>query len=567
MPNCAVEIGLFPIHSVQFAVKATRRKMEDYPLSTPAEHSRHHDLASVIKDLLAASRTDWLLFLVVLSLGTFARIWDFRTLPPGLVADEASIGVEAYDLYHYGLDRNGISFPVHFVSFGSGQNALYGYVLIPFVALFGLSAAVVRMPMLISGILSLPLVYVIAQKTFDKRLAMLSMFFVAISPWHIMLSRFGLESNFFPFLFLLAYACLLATTANQGWFLPACLLFALCFFNYGPSYLIVPMFLANAIWILKREKLIGTEHLAAGLVVLVLVGMPMVLYVLINALGLNSLHLGIITIPRLPAQARFLSEAGSLQTDAFLTVLRNAWMLSRLLFGQTDGLIYNAIEPYGYFYKITFPVALAGFFLLMQQQSNRFDPMIGIFLGWPVACVIFGILQPVNINRINVIFIAVLACTAVAAQWLAQRGKLFLPLSVAALLVGFAFFTADYHGTTYRRAADFKFHAELLPAVHYAGAAAQGRVCVTDRIDMPYIYVLFSEKPDPRSYLGSMQYENPDPTTRTVRSMLRYTFGRDNCVPDPQTVYLLRFDDGRPKTGIKYDVKDFGDFFVYTPRP
>ena len=48
-----------------------------------------------------------LLFCIILGLGIFARAWEFRSLPPGLNQDEASSGVDAYDLLHYGVDRNG----------------------------------------------------------------------------------------------------------------------------------------------------------------------------------------------------------------------------------------------------------------------------------------------------------------------------------------------------------------------------------------------------------------------------------------------------------------------------
>ena len=76
-----------------------------------------------------------LLFVMILIIGVFARTWEFRSLPPGLNQDEASSGVDAFDLLHYGVDRNGVSFPVLFISWGSGQNALYAYSLIPSIAL------------------------------------------------------------------------------------------------------------------------------------------------------------------------------------------------------------------------------------------------------------------------------------------------------------------------------------------------------------------------------------------------------------------------------------------------
>ena len=63
----------------------------------------------------------YLLFGLILILGIFARVWEFNILPPGLNQDEASSGVDAYDLLHYGVAHNGESFPVHFISFGSGH--------------------------------------------------------------------------------------------------------------------------------------------------------------------------------------------------------------------------------------------------------------------------------------------------------------------------------------------------------------------------------------------------------------------------------------------------------------
>ncbi|HSR34126.1 MAG TPA: hypothetical protein VLY63_26465, partial [Anaerolineae bacterium] len=86
------------------------------------------------------------LLLLALSLGCLARIWEFGRLPPSLNPDEASTGVEARNLYLYGKDRNGIGYPVKFISWGSGQDVLYSYLLIPLVATAGLSPVVVRLP-------------------------------------------------------------------------------------------------------------------------------------------------------------------------------------------------------------------------------------------------------------------------------------------------------------------------------------------------------------------------------------------------------------------------------------
>ncbi|MGH2541274.1 MAG: hypothetical protein ACRDIB_00665, partial [Ardenticatenaceae bacterium] len=111
-------------------------------------------LRSVVGEI---SGRRWFLVLTV-GLAVFARVWDFGGMPPGLNQDEVSIGYEAFSLLHFGIERNGFSFPAHLVSWGSGQNVLYAYLAMPFVA-WGLTPVTVRMAMLIVGLLTLPLVY------------------------------------------------------------------------------------------------------------------------------------------------------------------------------------------------------------------------------------------------------------------------------------------------------------------------------------------------------------------------------------------------------------------------
>ena len=132
----------------------------------------------------------WTLFAAILAAGVFARAWEFGRLPPGLNPDETSIAVEAYSLLHFGVDRNGMSYPVQFIAWGDGQSVPYAYLMMPGIALTGhVSPTTIRLPMLITGILSLPLVYLVGKWTVDRGFGLLAMFFLAISPWHIVLSR------------------------------------------------------------------------------------------------------------------------------------------------------------------------------------------------------------------------------------------------------------------------------------------------------------------------------------------------------------------------------------------
>ena len=217
---------------------------------------------------------------------------------------------------------------IHFL--GKRSKALYGYVLIPFIALMGLTPFAVRLPMLLSGIATLPLLYYVAKETLNRDFGLLSMFFLAISPWHILLSRWGLESNLFPFVFLAGYACLLSIKKNDQWFIAASVFWDL-FLCLWPSYVMVPVFMVCAVTILIQHKLLAPKSLIIGLFVFGALAMPIGMLVLVNLFKMNSIQLGPVTIPRFPVQARFETETILSKTDQAQVVLNNLWNAIKLL--------------------------------------------------------------------------------------------------------------------------------------------------------------------------------------------------------------------------------------------
>ncbi len=129
------------------------------------------------------------------------RAARFAEIPQGLAPDEVSAAYEAWSLLATGADRWGNPFPVYFVAWGYGQNTLYSYLCIPFFALWGASEFTFRLPSLLLGLGTIALLYVLYQKqnTFDKRAALVVLLLVGLSPWHVVLSRWGLEPNLLPF--------------------------------------------------------------------------------------------------------------------------------------------------------------------------------------------------------------------------------------------------------------------------------------------------------------------------------------------------------------------------------
>jgi hypothetical protein len=505
-----------------------------------------------------------LLFFSIILLGVFARTWEIRSLPPGLNADEASSGVDAFSLYRHGMDRNGVSYPVYMTSWGSGQNALNAYVMIPFIALGGLNPFTVRLPALLAGILALPLVYFIGKRTAGEDFALSAMFLLAISPWHILESRWGFEGNLLPFIFAAAYLLLLKSAQDRRWLIPSMLLMGLCLYTYGPAYAAVPLFLLFGLPVLIQSGKLRLADVLAGLAALLVISLPIALFLLVNMLGLDTLHLGSISVPRLPAQPRYETISAVFQHDAVHNLFKNLTTLLNLLWVQEDGFFFNTVPPYGYLYAYTLPLAAVGAVLLFAVRPAHRTPERKLLLAWLAACLLVGILETVNIGRINLIFIPLTFCVAALLAWLAEHSKLGLWLVVAVCLAAFALFSREYHGREYRAIADREFSAGLLPAIDFASLQGQAAVCITRKVNMPYIYVLFSQRLDPAHYLPAIKYANPHGIFRQVVQLDRYSFGLNSCPHDPRTVYVLS-GETPPLNGASYDQSTFGRFSVYVP--
>ena len=127
------------------------------------------------------------LFWSVLMLAIILRCIRFGSVPDGINQDEAMGAMDAWALSKYGTDRYGTFLPVHFEAWKYGQmSVLLAYCMVPFIKLFGFNAITVRLPMLVVSCGAVALVYLIAEKLFDERIAFIAMMLTAINPWQFM---------------------------------------------------------------------------------------------------------------------------------------------------------------------------------------------------------------------------------------------------------------------------------------------------------------------------------------------------------------------------------------------
>ncbi len=523
--------------------------------------------------VLQLIRRYWLLGIIFI-LGIWVRTWHFGAIPPGLNPDEASIGVESYYLYKFGMDRNGMAYPVHLISWGSGQNALYAYIIMPFVALHGLNAESIRFPMALAGILSLPLMYFAGKRMGGEKFGLLAMFFLAISPWHVVNSRWAVESNILPFIFLLGFTFFLEAERDGRWFIAAMVCFSLCLYAYGTAYVAIPVFLVIGILMALYLRKIKPLYLAIGSGVFLLLSMPIILFVLINVFKWETIMLGGITIPRLPVEARYELLAAMFSGSPGAEIKSNLATMFQLLWTQEDAFIWNYVPTFGYFYKWTFPLIAVGFFLLIKSlQDLKSQNTFGLWLlfSWLVASLMVGSVHPVNLTRLNIIFIPLIFCVVIFLVEIGKYSRYILPASVIVFSVSFVFFVRAYFGDEYYRRASEAFNAGIIPAIEYAtDNTSTPLICITDKTRFVYIYALFVEKIHPSEYLDHLEWILPefhplDPS-RTPRALGRFRFDLNDCVAYPDSIYILKLNEPVPNLVIAYKDKRFGKYVVHLPK-
>jgi 4-amino-4-deoxy-L-arabinose transferase-like glycosyltransferase len=517
---------------------------------------------------------EWGLLLAIVCVGAVLRLWALDSLPPGLNQDEAASGYDAWALLHHGIDRNGMRHPVYLISWGSGQYALYAYLCMPWIALLGLEPLAVRLPNALLGIASLPLLFAFARRIADAPTALVATALLAISPWAVLASRIAVDANAFPPI-LLAGAWLLAASAERPWRLPAAFaLFALALYAYGTAFAVVPAFLGLGCAYLWWGGRLQPVPLAVACGAFALLALPSALYLGINFLQLESIETPLFTIPRLPGVPRFTAMAAWNAAGGAGAVVQRAWSLVGMMVVQSDGLLWNVVPGYGYAYHATLPLAAVGLAVAARRavRSRAHDPAVLVLAWLAAALLLAATLREYNFTRLNAIFvpIALLAAVGIVALYRAARSvHRKAPLAVAvvvaaAYLWSFQGFCRTYFGP-YRESVGPVFFESFPDAVAAAARSTDGPICVTDRVNMPYIFVLFATTPDPRTFVESVQYVNPGDTFQRVRRFDRYTFGTSSCTGAEDAYVLTAQELARAAPGAA--VWPFKQYVVVVPEP
>ena len=231
-----------------------------------------------------------LLIILIFLTGAFIRFNDLGKIPSGLTNDEVNTGYDAYSILKTGKDQWGDAQPnVYLKGFGDYRPPLYTYALIPSIAAFDLNAFSVRLPSAVIGSLAIILVFTLALLLWESVfVAIIAMALLAFNPWHISMSRVGIESTFAVFLVLIALNLFLIGVKRRVWLYVSAVLFALTIYTYTAYIIFTPLFLGVLLFICRKKFLNAKKFLLIFLLIFFIILSPLVVGGLLKTASTRS---------------------------------------------------------------------------------------------------------------------------------------------------------------------------------------------------------------------------------------------------------------------------------------
>jgi len=195
-----------------------------------------------------------LLLAGILFLGAFLRLWQLGNIPHGLSNDEAAYIYSSYSLWKTGHDVAGEFLPLS-INLNNSFSPVYIYADAPFVGILGLNPFAGRLPYALAGILTILVLYYLTYELFGKKsIALLSALLLAISPWHLQLTRGALDADFALLFYLAGVLVFIKGVKGRNilWSLP---FFLLAFYSYHATKIFF-LFLIPILVITYRKELL-----------------------------------------------------------------------------------------------------------------------------------------------------------------------------------------------------------------------------------------------------------------------------------------------------------------------
>jgi len=502
--------------------------------------------------------------IAILVLGIFFRFYNLGAFPISLHRDEAFLGYNAYSLLKTGKDMSGSLLPFHMESFLYSP-AGYSYFSIPFIYMFDLSEFSVRFTSALFGTLTILVTYFFVKRIFKKHeepligtlsttnmIALLSAFFLAISPWHINLSRTATESIIVTF-FIVAGLLFYLMSVRLGWkhLIVSFILFGITLFIYQSPRAFLPIFIPLIILVFNNKKELVKNKITFLSLYLIFIIAPLVFVLISPQLSLRIRTLSIFhdKLTQLVINEQIANDGSAGLPYVATRIFHNKVIGYGNLFLENyfkhfsfDFLFLDKGYPdryrvpgMGLLYIFELPLIALGFINLLNKYRR-----VGIFIiVWILVSPIGSALAFDDVPNLQRTVFALPAYSILSAYGLfiflklvrsfnLKLFRLSILASVFIIIFSISYYLVQYYfqARVYRPWYRQDGYKKLVTEVNYL-LPNYKKVVVTNRESAPTIFFLFYSKYDPTLFQREAKRSMLRDFDRI--SFGRYEFTQDEC--------------------------------------
>lgn len=510
-------------------------------------------------------------FLIVL-LALFVRIYRVAAIPPSLSWDEVSIGYNAYSILKTGTDEHGRFLPLDtFVAYGDYKPPLPIYLTIPSVALLGLSEFAVRLPSIVAGVVTVFVVFLMIRELFGfsgvgETLGLLTSFLLAISPWHIQLSRAAFEANI-ALLCIVSGVYFVLVSRRFGRiryisFLP----FVAAVYTFNSARYFAPVLVVALLYYCRKTLGRYKKELFLGVIIAVLALLPIAGHLVSKEARLRFNEVNIFTDSSIVtiANARMAVDGSAWWSD-MLHNRRIGYARSYLmhffdnlepwfLFVRGDGNPKFSLQDVGQLYLIEAPFLILGILYLLRDYRG----IAGFLLFWIAAAIMPAATARETPHALRIensiipwyIFISYGIQSAL--RNISKEKNRWVAMGIGILYVAsFSYFWHNYmqhYGTEYSGEWQYGYREAI--AVIQPLKQNYSRIVMTENIGRPYMYVLFYEHRDPKQLQNQITATFDAAGFYNVTGLGQYTFVKELNSFEQNVLYVLPPAQVPPKARI-----------------
>jgi len=497
------------------------------------------------------------LLCIIILLAAFLRFYQLATLPPSLTWDEVAWGYNAYALGIDGKDEFGKYLPYDYLlSFGDYKPPLYAYLAVVPIWIFGLTELAVRFPSALFGTLTVLVTYFLVKEVFyeskkgnksitnrNEALPLLSALFLAISPWHIMLSRAAFEANVATFLVITGvWFFLKAMHTKAYWLILSTVLFVLSIYTFNSTRIVAPLLFVvlvvvnyKALWKQKKYVIISC---ILGIIML----LPIVKFLISPEAKLRYEEVNIFSDVSIVENAN--QETVNDNNSTLSKILHNRRIAytreylshyldhfnPNFLFISGDKNIKFSTQDVGQLYLWDLPFLLIGLLYLFKRREKHWWLIpIWLLIGIIPAAAARETPHALRIESSLPTWQILSAYGVVTFFSFFKRFKKSMVTVLALSLAVFTIYFLFGYYTHYAKAYSAPWQYGYKNVIQYISQNHQryDRIEIAERLERPYIYTLFYLKYDPKTFRKEAVITGNDFGFVHIESFNKYYFFRD----------------------------------------